>query len=178
MSVNDSVKDLIGNFFRMDTNLEYFAPGYIGTKKITEDKIPWLGLRNLNRAIYLATTFNFYFFETMIADISIAMDAKGVEPIVIEARDNFTKFIELEKLGFLQSRVQVLPGPQMLVLKDIYKFMTNNFNKFNDFFENDPNIKLLAQHQGALSAPLFLEDDEVYEYYEKGAKLIFASSKK
>ncbi|QEH61793.1 hypothetical protein SCHIN_v1c05960 [Spiroplasma chinense] len=177
MNLNDSVKDLIGNFFKMDSNLEFFAPGYISSIKVTEDNIPWLGLKNLNRALYLATTFNFYFFETMIADISFSMDVSGKEPIILEARDNFTRLIELEKLGFLQARVGVLPAPQMLILKEIYKFMTKSYDKFNKFFENDPNIAKLAAHEGPLSAPLFLENQEVYQYYDKGAKMIFAIGK-
>ncbi|QBQ07660.1 hypothetical protein SGLAD_v1c04610 [Spiroplasma gladiatoris] len=177
MSINESIKNLIGNLFRLDVNLEYFAPGYIGAKKISEENIPWLGLKNLNRVVYLATTFNYYFFENMIADVSLAIDAKGKEPIIVEVKDSFLELIELEKLGFLQSRVKSLGTTQMFILKDIYKFMTEKYSKFNNFFENDPNIKKLAKHNGHLSAPLFLESSEVNAYYEKGAKLIFTNGK-
>ncbi|AUM62615.1 hypothetical protein [Spiroplasma monobiae] len=173
MALDNSVKNLIGNLFRIDNNLELFAPGYLGSKKTTEDNLPWLGLKNLNRIVYFATTFNYFFFETMIADITIAMDAKKKEPIIIEVRDNFTNLIELEKLGFLQSKVENIPASQMLLLKDLYKFMFTKYEKFNTLFENDPNIKMLAKHSGSLSAPVFLEEKEVYDYYEKAAKQIF-----
>ncbi|QHX36621.1 hypothetical protein [Spiroplasma sp. BIUS-1] len=173
MALDNSVKNLIGNLFRIDKNLEVFAPGYIDLKKVTEDNLPWLGLKNLNRVVYFATTFNYFFFETMIADITIALDAKKKEPIIIEVRDNFTNLIELEKLGFLQSKVENIPPSQMMLLRDIYKFIYTKYDKFNALFENDPNIKLLAKHSGNLSAPIFLEDKEVYEYYEKAAKQIF-----
>ncbi|QGS51899.1 hypothetical protein [Spiroplasma tabanidicola] len=177
MHLSESVKNLVGNLFRMDLNLDFFAPGYIGSKKTEEDNIPWLGLKNLNRVVYLATTFNYYFFENMIADVSLAIDAKGKEPIIVEVKDSFVELIELEKLGFLQSRVQSLSTPQMFILKDIYKFMIDKYAKFNEFFENDPNIKILAKHQGPLSAPLFLNSREVVDYYEKGAKIIFTLGK-
>ncbi|AGR42077.1 hypothetical protein [Spiroplasma diminutum] len=173
MGLDNSVKNLIGNLFRIDSNLAFFAPGYLSSKKVTEENLPWLGLKNLNRIVYFATTFNYFFFETMIADITIALDSKQKEPIIIEVKDNFKNLIELEKLGFLQSKIENIPAAQMMLLKDLYKFMSTKYDKFNSLFENDPNIKILANHSGNLSSPVFLENSEVYNYYEKAAKQIF-----
>lgn len=174
MNKNQELRNIVGNYLKMDVGLELFAPGFVNANKSEESLIPWVGLQNLNRIIYITMTFYYFFYNEMICELTVALNEDKTEPIILEVKDDFLDIITLEKKGLLEGRLTPFSSTKMFIMKDIFKFLKSKPAKFNEFVENDPNVKLLAEIDGAISEPVILTDKDVYDYYDKWAKIVFS----
>lgn len=173
MKSNQELLNITGMFLKHDIGLEFFAPGFVNATAAEKDLVPWLGMQNLNRCVYMAITFYFFFYSEMLADVTIGFNAKKTEAIIVELKDDFLEIISEARRGTLAAKITPVATTKALLIKDLFEFASTKTAKFNEIYENDPNIKMLAKNDGTISQPLIMTDKEVYDYYAKNVKVIF-----
>jgi hypothetical protein len=173
MKSNRELLNVVATFFKHDTGLEFFAPGFVNATAAEKDLIPWMGMQNLNRCVYLALTFYFFFYNEMIAEVSIGFNDKKTEAIILEIKDDFVEMITDARSGVINSKITPMASTKTLMIKELFEFVSSKPGKFNEIYENDPNIKALASIEGTIAQPLIMTNKEVYDYYAKNVKVVF-----
>ncbi|KAJ3619191.1 hypothetical protein Zmor_008728 [Zophobas morio] len=109
----------------------------------------------------------------MIAEVSIGFNDKKTEAIILEVKDDFVEMISDARSGAIAAKITPMASTKTLMIKELFEFVSSKPAKFNEIYENDPNIKALASIEGTIAQPLIMTNKEVYDYYAKNVKVVF-----